>query len=341
MQALVCVFVALVLLLLFSLRHSYARSAEPYEPKPPTIFISVASFRDSECSETLKQAFEKARHPERVTIGVCQQNSDDPAERCLAPDWQTRVRTISLPASQAKGPTWARYLITTLLTDEAYFLQTDSHTRFEPDWDVSLIQQHTAAVERSVASGGSTKVVLSTYPKAHDHGEQTAVPVLCKAKWNDDGLPTLDSRYMPPDGRRVPFTSGGMLFAPAAMVREVPYDGALPQLHVGEEILYSARLYTHGWDVYTPTLNVISHHYGRPDAPKNWQERSIDQAVAATERATSVAKVRYMLGLTANPPAFMKDNRTLGSARTIQDFWAFSGLDADSKTSRTAELFCP
>ena len=27
--------------------------------------------------------------------------------------------------------------------------------------------------------------------------------------------------------------------------------------------------------------------------------------------------------------------------RTIQDFWAFSGLDAERKTSRTAELFCP
>lgn len=39
---------------------------------------------------------------------------------------------------------------------------------------------------------------------------------------------------------------------------EMPIDPHLPYLFDGDEILFSVRLFTHGWDIYTPTKNVVS-----------------------------------------------------------------------------------
>src|SRR5260221_13345699 len=42
-------------------------------PALPRIFVSIASYRDTECQWTVKDLFEKARHPERVFAGICWQ----------------------------------------------------------------------------------------------------------------------------------------------------------------------------------------------------------------------------------------------------------------------------
>jgi len=39
-----------------------------------SIFISIASYRDFTCKDTLKRAFERAARPERVSAGIVQQN---------------------------------------------------------------------------------------------------------------------------------------------------------------------------------------------------------------------------------------------------------------------------
>ena len=48
-----------------------------------TIFVSIASFRDPDCKETLKSLFTNAKHPERVYVGICEQNATNaPNEIC-------------------------------------------------------------------------------------------------------------------------------------------------------------------------------------------------------------------------------------------------------------------
>jgi hypothetical protein len=39
-----------------------------------TLFIMIASFRDKLCPRTLFNAFTKAKYPDRITVGVVQQN---------------------------------------------------------------------------------------------------------------------------------------------------------------------------------------------------------------------------------------------------------------------------
>ena len=48
------------------------------------IFVSIASYRDPLCKRTIADLFAKADHPERITVGVVQQNQADSAEDCIA-----------------------------------------------------------------------------------------------------------------------------------------------------------------------------------------------------------------------------------------------------------------
>ena len=60
-----------------------------------------------------------------------------------------------------------------------------------------------------------------------------------------------------------PFVGAGFQLSSADVLIEVPFDPKLDMLFVGEEILYSARLWTKGWDMYAPDMNLVWHHYNR------------------------------------------------------------------------------
>ena len=60
-----------------------------------------------------------------------------------------------------------------------------------------------------------------------------------------------------------PFVGAGFQLSGADVLLEVPFDPKLDMLFVGEEILYSARLWTRGWDMYAPDMNLVWHHYNR------------------------------------------------------------------------------
>lgn len=60
-----------------------------------------------------------------------------------------------------------------------------------------------------------------------------------------------------------PFVGAGFQLSSADVLIEVPFDPKLDMLFVGEEILYSARLWTKGWDMFAPDMNIVKHHYNR------------------------------------------------------------------------------
>ncbi len=45
---------------------------------------------------------------------------------------------------------------------------------------------------------------------------------------------------------QTPYAAAGFMFFSGAALKNVPFDPLLPYLFDGEEILYSARLWTHG-----------------------------------------------------------------------------------------------
>jgi hypothetical protein len=63
----------------------------------------------------------------------------------------------------------------------------------------------------------------------------------------------------------------GFYVAHTSYLRDVKYDPLLPYIFMGEEISMSARAYTSGWDVYAPSVDVITHEYVRKESPKFWE----------------------------------------------------------------------
>ena len=75
--------------------------------------------------------FAKAAQPERVFVAAVQQVLEF-QEGCwhTGLPWAGQIRTITIPYSDARGPTHARHLAATLYANEDYFLQIDAHTTF-------------------------------------------------------------------------------------------------------------------------------------------------------------------------------------------------------------------
>jgi hypothetical protein len=284
-----------------------------------SIFVSVPSFRDSLCSDTVNSAFESSSRPDLVFVGVCEQNLEE-SERC-AP-FGTRgdhVRVISMPHVEAKGPCYARYLCSTLYRGEQYYMQVDSHTLFVRGWDDKL---------REMARMVPERFVLSHYPQPYDPesgkpraARQHTVPVNCGVKFRED-MPVFKSLEKKPgtEPRPMPGIGGGMLFMPGEALLETPLDPNLDFLFTGEEILYGARLYTRGWDVYAPHENVVYHFYARKDAPKFWDDEEIKRRSRGIKPKEKVARV---LGLDGAPPLIGRYG--LGWKRSISSY--FTSLD--------------
>jgi len=321
------------------LREHFTPIGETNRPVEPTLFISIASYRDSECSDTIRDIYKKAKYPERVFCGVCEQNSGDLDEACVRDTTIPRqqIRIVRIPHTEAKGPTYARYICSRLWRGETYFLQIDSHSTFVPHFDEILITELSKTRDPSHS-------VLTTYP--HDvqaySTDEKSVPVICNGKWNDDGIPVFEAVVKPKaffKDRPVPtgFASAGMLFGPGHMLRDVPYDPNLSHLFQGEEFLYTVRLWTSGYDLYCPSRNVVLHHYLRKEKPKYWTDmpKAYEQG-----KQQSIQRVKQLTGLASPsiPPG--RDPYSLGHRRTMQQYWTFVGLEPASKKKGNPARFC-
>lgn len=317
------------------------------EKNENTIFVSVASYRDILCYETIASLFENAKYPMNVFIGICEQNDETKIEEnCFYnkdteyyEKYKDNVRKITLSYKDAKGPTYARYLCSTLYNNEKYFFQIDSHSKLVKDWDIKCIEM----VERIKLEKLSEKPVLSYYPRElsnyndYTDNEKHSLPRICQAFFNErdmisfNGSEIIDSKN---EFYLTNFIAGGMFFCESSFLNELPFDPDLPYLFVGEEILHSIRFYTNGWDIYTPTENIIFHAYTRADRPKIWTDNPYYSDMDAFE------KVKYYLQMNDHDINRIKDENIknnahkygLGNVRTLQNYYESCGIDIKNQT---------
>jgi len=296
------------------------------EGSPPRIFVAIASYRDPDCANTVCDLFETASDPDRVFVGICLQRDPVADTDCWPVATRpAQCRVDEVHAADSLGACWARARAHALWDGEAYVLQIDSHMRFVAGWDSRLLEM--------LAACDSPRPALSTYPLRFDPPGRcqrdtyvTAVP-----KVFDAGGALIQKPRSEPMARAPlypapsPFLSAGLLFAPAEAFREVPYD---PHLYfIGEEIALAVRLYTHGWDVFTPNRVVAYHDYTPcPARPRHWE----DASDAATLSARARARLRHILGMehSADPEVLAElDRYGLGTARGLAAFERASGID--------------
>lgn len=140
-------------------RDIYEILREYFESK---IFVSICSYRDPECKHTIQDLFEKSKNPKRIHVGVCLQYDVGEHKDELNTKYKSQISEIHMDCRSAKGPCFARFLIQKyLFKNEPFYLQIDSHMRFEKDWDLKMIK---ILLQCEKMENGSKKCVLSTYP---------------------------------------------------------------------------------------------------------------------------------------------------------------------------------
>lgn len=117
-----------------------------------SIFLSLATYRDENCLNTVKWAFSKAKNPEKLYIGIVQQNChsdcksgvltgggmedvppDDDCKKLFCESEEGRelcakghVRLLDIDEPESLGPYAARYFASKLWYGENWFMQTDA-----------------------------------------------------------------------------------------------------------------------------------------------------------------------------------------------------------------------
>jgi len=288
--------------------------------KKNSIFVSIASYRDKLCSDTIRSLYENAKFPNNIYLGICQQNKidDDDCLKNLNIDI-SRIKIIRLSHNEAKGPTYARYLCANLWNGEEYFLQIDSHTKFVKNWDIKCI------LSIKNLKKISNKPVLSHYPRNFkdfnnfNQQEKFKVSYIKHFYFNKYNIIKYDgARIINTENTfiKTPFITGCMLFTESKFLKDIPYDPNLEYLFTGEEILHSLRFYTYGYDVFIPNQNILFHYYIRNDNPKLWDDLKYNN-----KKLISINKVSNALNSTSNNDAnIILGDYGLGNIKTINDF---------------------
>lgn len=314
---------------------------KPFSPDA-TIFVSVSSYRDKECQDTIADMYNKAKHPERVFAGICEQvvPGSESLEGCIPNrfKWMNNTRLVHLPAKAAKGPTYARALVANLYVNEDIFMQVDSHGTFIRHWDEEVVRD----MNRCDLPRRS---VLTHYPPVREGmnyenmtlAAKEGVPLICRAKWIDRGIPSFEAAVLSHQDkpRPAPFVAAGFFIAPGTIARDVPFDPLLHHLFVGEEIMLSARFWTSGYDIFAPSRNIMGHHYSRKGSPKFWEDIAYYETMLKTE--VTVKRILHL----EEPYDVEGYPYGLGTERTIDEYWDFAGVDRVSRNITSREKFCP
>jgi hypothetical protein len=246
------------------------------------IFISIASYRDPELQWTIKSAIENANNPDNLYFGVVNQGVDSE----LFDIHSTKnMSLIKMHPKEAKGAGFARAKAMELYSGQEYFLQIDSHTRFAPGWDLICIDQ----LNRAKNISGHSRVLLSYFPapfepernggmflvknnpKIKDYPTRQKILLNKRKQWTAERF-EFDSK-LKENPELSETVLGGFMFSDGSIVNEVPYD---PEISFfGEEICFAMRSWTRGWDIYSPSKNIVYHFYSRGGYSKIWKDRNL------------------------------------------------------------------
>ena len=123
------------------------------------IFVSIASYCDSQIIDTLKSLYNNISDSSKVVVCVNLQDTIEQLNKVLELKYND-LTILYTPKEQSKGVVVARNKIKKEIQDEKYFLQVDSHTRFKRNWDLILLSQY--------KSLDDPKAILTTYPNNFD-----------------------------------------------------------------------------------------------------------------------------------------------------------------------------
>ncbi len=291
-----------------------------------TIFISIASYRDPELERTIHSALDNAANPQDLHFGVMLQEFER-----FAPDlsWVPNLTLNTIHPKMARGAGYARAQIIPMYSGQDYFLQIDSHTIFENNWDQICIDQYKKAQEIS----NNNKIILSHFPPPFYvepdktisiiKNSKTQLPYATKQKpmltkrgeWTAERV-KLTNKNLPEQSTTI---LAGFVFSKGELIQEVPYD---PEISFfGEELCFAIRAWTRGWDIYSPCVTIVYHFYMREGYSKVWKDRNLREiSWKELEVISKEKQKRVLCGIEGGIWG-------AGSIRTITEYEQLTGLD--------------
>ena len=231
------------------------------------IFVSIASYCDTQLIPTLNNLYKYCSNPDRLTVCVHLQDTEEEFKKLQSYNFPN-LKIIFTPKELTKGVVWARNRIFELHTNEPYFLSIDAHSRFKKNWDLILINQYNS-IERP-------KVILSTYPNSFEvpdikekyHNIPNNAPLFIKQFIEPEGIsnkckaanhPSLKD-YEVVDTKWV---AAGFYFTRAEWLKEVKLPDNIR--FNGEEDFLTFLSYFKGWNPMLCSEACIWHNYNFKD----------------------------------------------------------------------------
>lgn len=293
----------------------------------PKIFVSIASYRDPELLPTLKDLLSNAKNPENLNICIAwQHNSEDSWDNLDEFKNDSRFNIIDINYTESQGACWARHLIHEQYNKETYYLQLDSHHKFEKNWDETCIK-----MIKQLQKKGYKKPLLTAYIPSYNPSRDPEDRA--RDPWwmtFDRFIPEGAVFFMPAaipnweslkEPIRARFLSAHFIFTLGSWCEEVPYD---PQYYFhGEEISLAARSYTWGYDLFHPHRIIAYHEYTRNGRTKQWD----DDKTWEDRNKSSHLRNRKLFGMDGECSCGVRFGKYgFGKIRSLSDYEAYSGL---------------
>lgn len=289
-----------------------------------SIFVQIPAYHDYELPRTIRDAINKSSGNHTINFGVhltYYKNND------IDMSGLSNVKIDYSLAPNNLGQGMSRYLANEFYDEEDYYLQIDSHTRFEQDWDEWFIDSYKFYKDLGL------NPVLSCYPGAYEYVDNELFILNEKSQvFYTDFIQELsfpENDYIPhqravanPDNNI--FTrsvSGGSIFSEGAI-------GLIkPNIHMyfhAEEILTALRLYTHGYDLLLPKRQNLYHlYYDASKKEKNQRRQTgedFPKEVNNLDKKSKFELSQIIKNKIIGPDA-------LGSVRTLEEYEQFAGID--------------
>lgn len=213
-----------------------------------TIFVGISSYRDPELCVTIEDLFKKALNPERITVGIVEQNDPSDPETCHAKNAkvdQSKLRITTIKYQDSLGPTFARSQCEKHWKGEEYYLMCDSHMKFETGWDAEVLEMlwKTKRPKRTIITWYCEGYERIVHPKTN----KISYKLLSRRGWryeqltkpfNEEGIIHFESvttfNTTPKIPQHVPMYSANFAFSHSDILKEVPYQDNTPHLFFGK-----------------------------------------------------------------------------------------------------------
>jgi Glycosyltransferase (GlcNAc) len=110
---------------------------------------------------------------------------------------------------------------------------------------------------------------------------------------------------------------------------------------MGEEIIMSTRLWTHGYDIFSPSQSVVGHMYVRRHKPKFWESvhRAFSPGVHNPLQAMVLDRIKHQLGYPEAAKDMLEskslltavEQYSMGKERPLSQYLELVGLNMTTK----------